>query len=225
MAMRMMLLRNVLGASTYHYHTEQTIKTLRATARGETPFQIIEKDKLKVFAGRLGIATSGTIKKAALALCDFVEADFNRKADEPSQIVEALAPDERKNLEKSGFVSRRNIYGEMMRATSSCLTNVDGYYVSLVLKALRLSIAMAYHSQIVNEHCQDIIFGLPRPHKMRVDLGVLDPNYVNALPNGHEPFLGFAMVQLARKPEWQNKAKAVGAKDCALLPTSRPVRR
>ncbi len=31
MAMRMMLLRNVMGLSTYHYHTEQTIKTLRAT--------------------------------------------------------------------------------------------------------------------------------------------------------------------------------------------------
>ena len=28
MAMRMMLLRNIMGTSTYHYHTEQTIKTL-----------------------------------------------------------------------------------------------------------------------------------------------------------------------------------------------------
>ena len=96
MAMRMMLLRNILVASTYHYHTEQTVKTLRATAKGVTPFRIIEKDKLKVFAGRLGVATSGTAEKTALSLCDFVEADFNRKADEPSQIVEALAPDERK---------------------------------------------------------------------------------------------------------------------------------
>ncbi|RZN40177.1 MAG: hypothetical protein EFT35_03140 [Methanophagales archaeon ANME-1-THS] len=32
MAMRMMLLRNLMGASTYHYHTDQTVKTLRATA-------------------------------------------------------------------------------------------------------------------------------------------------------------------------------------------------
>jgi len=52
---------------------------------------------------------------------------------------------------------------------------------------------------------------------MRVDLGVLNPDYVNALPNGHEPFLGFAMVQLARKPEWQNKAKAVGAKGLRII--------
>jgi carbon-monoxide dehydrogenase catalytic subunit len=217
MAMRMMLLRNVMGASTYHYHTEQTIKTLRATAGGKTPFKIIEEDKLKVFAGRLGIVASGTIEKMAMALCDFVEADFNHKADEPSQIVEALAPDERKKTWKNLDLFPGGIYGEMMRATSSCLTNVDGYYVSLALKAMRMGIAMAYQSQIVNEYCQDIIFGLPRPHKMRVDLGVLDPDYVNALPNGHEPFLGFAMVQLARKPEWQNKARAVGAKGLRVI--------
>jgi len=217
MAMRMMLLRNIMGASTYHYHTEQTIKTLRATAQGETPFKITEKDKLRIFASRLGIATSGTIKKTALALCDFVQTDFNRKADEPSRIVDILAPEERKRVWKNLDLFPGGIYGEMMRATSSCLTNVDGYYVSLALKAMRMSIAMAYQSQIVNEYCQDIIFGLPRPHKMRVDLGVLDPDFVNVLPNGHEPFLGFAMVQLARMPQWQDKARAVGAKGLRVI--------
>jgi carbon-monoxide dehydrogenase catalytic subunit len=217
MAMRMMLLRNVLGASTYHYHTEQTIKTLRATANNETPFKILEKDKLKTFAGRFGISTSGTAKKIALALCNFVEADFHRKFDEPSQIVEALAPEERRKAWRNLDMFPGGIYGEMMRATSSCLTNVDGYYASLALKAMRMSISTAYQSQIVNEFCQDILFGIPRPHKMRVDLGVLDPDYVNALPNGHEPFLGFAMVQLARKPEWQNKARAAGAKGLRVI--------
>ncbi len=212
MAMRMMLLRNVLGASTYHYHTEQTIKTLRATANDKTPFQITEKDKLRTFATRLGVNTSSSENDTALRLCDFVEADFNRKFDEPSQIVEMLAPKERKVTWKKLNLFPGGIYGEMMRATSSCLTNVDGYYLSLALKAMRMGIAMAYQSQLVNEYCQDIIFGIPRPHKMRVDLGVLDPDYVNALPNGHEPFLGFAMAQLARKQEWQEKAKAVGAK-------------
>jgi carbon-monoxide dehydrogenase catalytic subunit len=39
----------------------------------------------------------------------------------------------------------------MLLATSSCLTNVDGYYASLALKAMRLGVAMAYQSQIVNE--------------------------------------------------------------------------
>ncbi|HEY5532197.1 MAG TPA: anaerobic carbon-monoxide dehydrogenase catalytic subunit, partial [Candidatus Anoxymicrobiaceae bacterium] len=217
MAMRMMLLRNVMGASTYQYHTEQTIKTLRATAAGKTPFEIAEPGKLRDFAGRLGVDTSGSDSDVAVRLCDFVNTDFNRKADEPSVIVDALAPDDRKELWRKLDIFPGGIYGEMMRTTSSCLTNVDGYYVSLTLKAMRMSVAMAYQSQIVNEFCQDILFGIPRPHKMRVDLGVLDADYVNALPNGHEPFLGFAMVQLARKPEWQEKAKAAGAKGLRVI--------
>ena len=217
MAMRMMLLRNVLGASTYHYHTEQTLKTLRATAENKTPFEIREPDKLKSFAERLGVKTTGSVKKIAIRLCDFVQLDFNTRPGEFSQIVEALAPQDRKDMWKKFGIFPSGIYSEMMLATSSCLTNIDGYYLSLALKAMKLSVATAYQSQIVNEFCQDILFGIPRPHEMRVDLGVLDPDYVNILPNGHEPFLGFAMVQLARQNEWQEKAKAVGAKGLRII--------
>lgn len=217
MAMRMMVLRNVLGSSTYHYHTEQTLRTLRATAAGQGPFRITEPEKLKTFAERLGVNTSGSLEETALRLCDFARKDFNRPAHEPSEIVARLAPADRQELWKKLDIFPGGIYGEMLRATSSCLTNVDGYYVSLALKAMRMAIAMAYQSQIVNEYCQDVLFGIPRPHRMRVDLGVLDPDYVNVLPNGHEPFLGFAMVQLARMPEWQQKAKAVGAKGVRII--------
>jgi carbon-monoxide dehydrogenase catalytic subunit len=217
MAMRMMLLRNVMGASTYQYHTDQTVKTLRATAEGKTPFKITEPSKLEAFASRMGVDTSGSPEATALRLCDFVEADFNRKYDEPSQIVEILAPSERKETWKNLGIFPGGIHGEMMLATSSCLTSVDGYYVSLALKAMRLGIAMAYQSQVVNEYLQDVLYGIPRPHKMRVDLGVLDPDFVNVLPNGHEPFLGFAIVQLARRPEWQDKAKAEGAKGLRVI--------
>lgn len=217
MAMRMMLLRNVMGASTYHYHTAQTIRTLRATARGETPFRISEEGKLRSFAQRLGIDSSGPVEDLALKLCDFVEKDFNREYGQASRIVELLAPPERQQLWKELGIFPGGIYNEMMRATSSCLTNVDGNYTSLALKAMKLGVAMAYQSQIVNEYCQDMIFGIPRPHNMRVDLGVLDPDYVNILPNGHEPFLGFALVQLARGEEWQEKARQAGAKGLRVI--------
>ncbi len=217
MAMRMMVLRNVMGASTYQYHTEQTMKTLRATAQGKTPFTIQEPEKLHSFSQRLGLPEAGSVNDTVLQLCDFVEKDFNRKHYEPSSIVEILAPPERKETWKNLNIFPGGIYAEMMLATSSCLTNVDGYYVSLALKAMRLGVAMAYQSQIVNEFCQDILFGIPRPHTMRVDLGVLDPDYVNILPNGHEPFLGFAMVQCARSDAWQEKARAAGAKGVRII--------
>jgi carbon-monoxide dehydrogenase catalytic subunit len=217
MAMRQMLLRNILGSSTYQYHADETVKTLRATALGNSPFKISEPEKLKAFAGRLGLNTSGSDAEVALRLCDFVEKDFNRRMDEPSEIVAMLAPKERQDLWRKLDIFPGGIRAEMQLSTGSCLTNVDGYYVSLALKALRLSIAMAYQSQIVNEYLQDVLFGIPKPHPMRVDLGVLDPDYVNVLPNGHEPFLGFALVQLARQKGWQDRAKAAGAKGLRIV--------
>jgi len=217
MAMRMMLLRNVLGASTYHFHASQTIRTLRATAEGKTPFTIREEGKLMWLANRLGLNSDGGVEEVALRVCDFVEEDYARKFYEPSRIVEALAPEERKRVWRELGVFPGGIYEEIMLATSSCLTNVDGYFVSLALKAIRLSIAMAYQSQFVLECCQDVLFGVPRPHSVRVNLGVLDPDYVNVLVNGHEPFLGFILVQLARKDEWQRKAREAGARGLRVI--------
>ncbi|MFQ6097780.1 MAG: anaerobic carbon-monoxide dehydrogenase catalytic subunit [Armatimonadota bacterium] len=217
MAMRMMLLRNVLGASTYQYHAEYTVRTLRATAMGQTPFSIAEPQTLRTFAQRLGVDASGSDADIAIRLCDTVEDDYNRRYDQPSRIVEALAPPDRKRLWRELDIFPGGIHGEIMLSTSSCLTNVDGYYRSLAMKTMRLSVAMAYQAQIVNEYCQDVLFGVPRPHPMRVDLGVLDPDYVNVLPNGHEPFLGFAMVQLARQQDWQQKARDAGAKGLRVI--------
>lgn len=217
MAMRMMLLRNVMGAATYHYHTETTVRTLRETAEGKTPYRIREPEKLRAFAKRLGIDAKGNDNGIAIRLCEFVEQDFHRRSDEPSMIVSALAPEDRKDVWKKIGIFPGGIYAEMGLATGSCLTNVDGYYASLALKAMRMSVAMAYQSQIVLEYLQDVLFGIPRPHPVRVDLGVLDADYVNILPNGHEPFLGFALVELARAPEWQEKAKAAGAKGLRII--------
>src|SRR4030042_711618 len=79
----------------------------------------------------------------AISRCDFAEADFNRKLDEPSMIVEALAPKERKERWRKLDIFPGGIHGEILFATSSCLTNVDGYYQSLALKAMRLGVAVA----------------------------------------------------------------------------------
>ena len=217
MAMRMMLLRNVMGASNYHFHAQQAVRTLRATAEGKTPFSIAEPEKLRTFAGRLGIDATGSDAEVALRLCDFVEEDFHRFTYEPSRIVEQLAPPERKEIWKRLGLFPGGITGETIVVTAASLTNVDGWYASHAMRAMRLGVAMAYQSQIVLESIQDILYGIPRPHPMRVDLGVLDPDYVNILPNGHEPFLGFALIDLARTGEWQQKAKAAGAKGLRVI--------
>ena len=104
-----------------------------------------------------------------------------------------------------------------MYATSSCLTNVDGNYVSLALKGLRLGIATAYGAQIPLELAQDALWGTPTPHAIKVDLGIIDPEYVNIVVNGHEPMVGAALIAAAHEAAAQDKAKAAGAKGLRIV--------
>ena len=82
----------------------------------------------------------------------------------------------------------------------------------LALKALRLGLATIYNAQIGLEMVQDILYGTPAPHEVNVDLGIMDPEYVNIVFNGHQPWLGVAVLQKARLREVQERAKEAGAK-------------
>ncbi len=212
MAMRTMLLRNVMGTSTYTYHAVEVAKTLKAAAEGKTLFKIKDGEKLRKVAGSLEVDVSGGKEDIALRLADFLLKEIYLPLGEPSRITELLAPQARKRLWKELGIFPGGPASEMMMALSSCLTNVDGDYVSLAKKAMRLGISCIYGSQIGLELCQDVLFGTPMPHEVEVDLGILDKDYVNIVPDGHEPFVGAALIEVARRKEFQKEAREAGAK-------------
>jgi carbon-monoxide dehydrogenase catalytic subunit len=71
MAMRDMLLRNVMGTSTYAHHAYEAFSTLKSTAEGKTPFKITDQDKLYKMAQELEIGTSGSMEDVAVRLADY----------------------------------------------------------------------------------------------------------------------------------------------------------
>jgi carbon-monoxide dehydrogenase catalytic subunit len=143
-------------------------------------------------------------------MADFVMQEINRDSEEPSKMVEIFAPEPRKKLWRKLGIFPGGPLHEIKDVTSSCLTNVDGDYESLAMKALRLSLACTYGSLIPLEMGQDILFSTPRPHESEVDLGVLDEDYVNIVVNGHEPFVGAALIQIAKAEKVQKMAKEAG---------------
>ena len=150
-------------------------------------------------------------------VADAILAEFNRDHQSPSPFVEKLAPAPRVAKWKELGIMPGGIFHESMFATSSCLTNVDGNYVSLALKGLRLGIATAYGAQIPLELAQDALWGTPTPHPIKVDLGIIHPDYVNIVVNGHEPMVGAALIAAAHEPAAQEKAKAAGAKGLRIV--------
>jgi len=217
MAMRDMLLRNVMGISTYTHHAYNAFRTLKSTAQGKTPYKITDRQKLMSFAGQCGVNTSGTPEQVAQWLADFLIWELYRDYDEPSKMIEAFAPEPRRKLWQDLAIYPAGVMHEIKDATASCLTNVDGDYVSMAKKALRLGISCIYGAQLGLEMVQDILFGTPMPHEVDVDLGILDPNYVNIVFNGHEPWVGIATIQAARDPQVQQRAKDAGAKGLRVI--------
>jgi len=217
MAMRDMLMRNVLGTSTYTFHAQEVADTLRATAEGKTPFSITDETKLRMMAAKLGLDSPGDSAALAIAVADAMTDEIATHRHTPSRMVEAFAPRKRKQIWRDLGLFPGGPLNEIMRCTSSCLTNVDGDYKSLALKALRLGIACIYGAQVPLELAQDALFGTPAPHEMEVDLGVLDPAYVNILPSGHEPFVGVALIKAAHSDAVQARARAAGARGLRII--------
>lgn len=217
MVMRNLLMMNTMGTSAYTYHATTVAKTLKAIGEGKTLFEIKDEEKLRTLTDKLDMDSSLPIDQLAIKLSDFMLEEINRDREEPSKVMLKMAP-----------VSRQKVWGdlnilpggplhELMNVNTSVMTNVDSDYQSLALKTLRMGLSTVYGSLTLLEEVQDIIFGTPSPHEAEVDMGIINPKYVNILPNGHEPFMGAALIMVARRKEIQEKAKEVGAEGIRII--------
>jgi len=217
MAMRNLLMRNIMGAATYGHHAFEAFRTLKATGEGKTSFKITDVDKLKWMCEKTGINTNQDINQLAIQLAELLDKEMKVNPDEESIMVEAFAPKKRKQIWRDLNLYPSGVQHEVENSIASCLTNVDGDYVSLAKKALRLGLSTIYTAQIGLEMTQDILFGTPMPHEVDVDMGIMDPDYVNIAFNGHQPWIGVATLQKAKQPEYQEMAKKVGAKGIRII--------
>lgn len=212
MAMRNLLQRNIMGAATYGHHAYEAFRTLKATGEGKTPFKITDVEKLKWMCEKTGINSSQDVNQMAIQLAELLDRELKVTPDETSIMVEAFAPKKRKQIWRDLHIYPCGVQHDVENSIASCLTNVDGDYVSLAKKALRLGLSTIYTAQIGLEMTQDILFGTPMPHEVDVDLGIMDSDYVNIAFNGHQPWIGVACLQKAKKQEYQEMAKKAGAK-------------
>jgi len=214
MVMRGLVQKTNMGIAAYIYHAQEAANTLKATAEGKTPFEIKDQAKVMSLAQILGVPTDG-IESTARAVADAYLASLS--AAGPSVFAEALAPASRKQIWSSLGITPGSPMQELVAATARAMTNIDSDYVSLAKAALRLGLSSAYGALIPLQMMQDALFGTAAPHEAEVDLGIIAPDYVNILPHGHEPFVGAALIELARRPEYQRMAREAGAKGLRIV--------
>ncbi len=216
-AMRKLLIQNTLGAGTYSHHAYEAFRTLKAIGEGKSPFKIKDENKLRWMCEKVGIDRNGDVNSLAIKLADLLEAQQNIGVEEKNIMVETFAPKKRKEVWKKLNIYPAGTVHEEQNCVASSLTNVDGDYASLALKALRLGLATIYNSQIGLEMVQDIIFGTPVPHEVNTDLGIFDPDYINIVFNGHQPWIGALTIEKLKDPKLQERGRAAGAKGIRVI--------
>jgi carbon-monoxide dehydrogenase catalytic subunit len=208
---------DIMGLSAYTHHAREVARTLQAIATGQSPFGIRDEAKLELLCSKLGLATDGGPAAKAERAAHALLASLDDPSGAESVMARAFAPAERLERWRALGIMPRNPLYELVSATTRAMTSIDGDWLSLARTVLRLGLAACYGALVPLELAQDAIFGTPKPHAALVDLGVLDPDYVNILPNGHEPFVGFALIEAARTDRAQQMAREAGAKGLRII--------
>ncbi len=213
--MRNLLIKANMGLAAYTYHCREAALTLLETAKGNTVYEIKDPSKIDALAQILGVDTSLPLDTKAEQVAQRVLETLSE--NKTSTFVEALAPESRKEVFKKLGITPKGPMNELVDSVARSMTNIDGDYITLALAALRNGVASAFGSLVPLEMIQDALYGTPSPHECTVDFGVLDPDYVNILPNGHEPFVGMALIKLAKEEKFQQMAREAGAKGLKIV--------
>jgi carbon-monoxide dehydrogenase catalytic subunit len=217
MVTRNMVHLDIMGLSAYSHHTREIANTLRAISAGRSPFPIRDESKLDMIGAALGLGLSGDPAAKAGRVADAIIASLDDVSGAESVMASAFAPQERLDCWRNLGIMPRSPMHELVSASTRTMTNIDGDFLSLAKTVLRVGLATCYGALVPLELGQDAIFGTASPHTAKVDLGILDPDYVNVLANGHEPFLGFALIELAHSDKAQKLARAAGARGLRIL--------
>lgn len=199
------------GAAAYSHHLEEVAETVKATAQGKTPYKITDEAKLRAVAGTLGLDTGKSTNDLAIELADAVLSELRKSSKEPLALLEAFAPETRKETWRKLGIIPGGVHSEIRDALTKTMSNIDTDPVDLLLTTLRLSIATGYMGLVGTVTLQDILLGSPQISTTEADLGAVDPSKVNILAHGHVPLMATAVLQVAQSEEMVKLAREAGA--------------
>ncbi len=199
------------GAASHSDHGRDLVLVLDEIGRGKTAdYKISDPAKLRAVAKEYGIdAKSASDKEIAAKLADAMMDDFGIKKEMVA--LTARAPQSRRDIWKKVNVVPRGIDREIAEMMHRTHMGVDNEYVSILLQAVRSSLADGYGGSMIGTEVSDIIFGTPAPGMSTVNLGVLKEDQVNILVHGHNPLVSEMVMIAAQDKELLALAKKNGA--------------
>jgi len=200
------------GASAHSDHGRGEAEMFLMAAKGEvSEFKIKDEQKLYQIAMDLGVEIGErTIKEIAIEVGEKAIAEFGRQHGEG--LFAQRAPEKRKELWRKLGIFPRGVDREIVEMMHRTHMGVDQDYKHILMHAARTALGDGWGGSMIATELQDVMLGDPVPLAGEINLGVLKKDYVNVIVHGHEPLLPEVLVVLAKDPEIQKAAEAVGAK-------------
>lgn len=202
------------GAGAHSEHGRHILHAMRKIVRGEVSdiYEIKEEGKLLASAERMGIETKDrAVMDVARDVVDATYDDFgNQEDDNIMNWLQVTLPQKRIELLQKMGVMAPNIDMAVAQTVARTAVGCDADPANIILGGIRSAIA-DFNGMALATELSDILFGTPSPVVSEADLGVINENAVNIAVNGHNPLVAEAVCLVAE--EYQDKAKALGAKD------------
>ena len=210
-ASRNFLRMAIAGAAAHADQARDMAFTLLGIANGEIKdFAISDIKKLQKVAKVLEIEFEGrAINDVARDVADSFINDFGRQKGVLSYI--RRAPKKTRERWEEWAISPRGIDREITEAIYRTNVGVDHDPDSLLLTALRVSLADGWGSSMISTDIADVLFGAPHPVKTESGFGIFKEDEVNLIVIGHEPTLAKAISDAASEPDMIEYAQSKGA--------------
>lgn len=204
--------RFVAGGSAGHSdHGRDLIEVLEAIVEGEAPdYSIADDAKLKRVSAELGITVEG--RESSDVARDLVEACFSDFGSRKKELgFLSRVPEVRKEIWRKFGVMPRGVDREIAEMMHRTHMGCDNDAVSTMLHSARTALADGWGGSMIGTELSDIIFGVPKPVKSTVSLGVLKEKEINILVHGHNPVVSEMVLAAAQSPEMLDLAAKAGA--------------
>ena len=160
------------GSAAHSDHARDMAFTLLAVSKGETSdFKVTDVKKLYRVAGILGVEFEGRpVNDVAHDVAMELLKDFSRQKGEINYL--RRAPKQTQDRWKKWGIAPRGIDREIVEALHRTHMGVDHDPDSLLMSALKVSLADGWGGSMISSDITDILFGTPQPMKGEASFGI-----------------------------------------------------
>ncbi|MGI5858763.1 MAG: anaerobic carbon-monoxide dehydrogenase catalytic subunit [Tepidanaerobacteraceae bacterium] len=205
------------GSSAHSDHGRDITHALYHAAKNpESGYEIKDPEKLVSLAKEWGIDWENRdIKEVAAEVAETALQEFGKPFGHLRFVDRA--PKGRIDIWKQMNVMPRAIDRDIVEVLHSTHIGCDADYRNIMNTATRAALSDGWGGSMIGTELSDIIFGVPEPHEIEANLGVLKENEVNLVIHGHEPTLSEAILVAVNDPEMLELAKKQGAEGINLV--------